>query len=306
MPQSPMNAVTLSSSGCRLSPLVQGYWRLADWGMDARALLAFVQQHVDLGVTSVDHAAVYGDYRCEALFGDALRLDPALRERLQIVSKLGIHMPSERFPECRHKHYHTGTRAIREAVETSLRQLRTDRLDLLLLHRPDPLMDAHQVATAFARLRAEGKVLHFGVSNFTPRQFELLQAAMGQALATNQVEINPLNDAVLWDGTLDQLQQRGVRPMAWSCLAGGRIFDAGDADGVRLKAALDAVGDELGGAAPDQVAYAWALRLPSAPVPIIGSGNIERVRAAVGALALELSREQWFRILAAGQGREVP
>ncbi len=288
------------------SPLVQGYWRLGDWGMSRKELLEFIQAHVDLGITTVDHAAVYGAYTCEAIFGEALALDPALRDQLQIVTKFGIHIPSERFADCRLPHYDTDSETIVASVEESLRALGNDHVDLLLLHRPDPLMDAGEVAAAFDALHDAGKVLNFGVSNFTPRQFDLLQSAVNQPLITNQVEINPLNDAVLWDGTLDQAQQLGLRPMAWSCLAGGRLFDANDEAGARLWNELDAIGKELGGATPDLVAYAWALRLPARPVPIIGSGNIARVKAATGALSLELTREQWFRILAAGQGRNIP
>lgn len=288
------------------SPLVQGYWRLADWDFTPAQLRAFIQAHVDLGITTVDHASVYGEYHCEALFGEALARLPGLRDKLQVVTKFGIQVPSAKFPDCRLPHYDTGAEAIQRSVEDSLKALRTDRIDLLLLHRPDPLMRASEVAEAFDALRASGKVLDFGVSNFTPRQFELLQSALSQPLVTNQVEINPLNADVLWDGTLDQAQALNRRPMAWSCLAGGRLFDASDEAGARLWNALSEVGEELGGAKPDQVAYAWALRLPSRPIPIIGSGNIERVRQATGALDLALSRQQWFRILAAGQGRNIP
>ncbi|KAA9131931.1 oxidoreductase [Marinihelvus fidelis] len=301
-----MNPTPLGPNGPHFSPLIQGYWRLDEWGYSAAELLDFIKGHVDLGITTVDHAAVYGGFTCEEQFGDALALDPALRERLQVVTKFGIHIPSARFPDCQLGHYDTDAETIIHSVEASLSNLRTDRIDLLLLHRPDPLLNASDVANAFEQLHASGKVLHFGVSNFTPRQFELLQSALSVPLVTNQVEINPLNDAVLWDGTLDQAQQQGVRPMAWSCLAGGRIFDANDEDGARLWAELKTVGEELGGASPDQVAYAWALRLPSRPLPIIGSGNLGRVRATVGALSLQLNREQWFRILAAGQGAGVP
>lgn len=294
-----------TTTGCPLSSFVQGYWRLADWQLSAQECLGFLRQHVELGITSVDHADIYGDYRCEELFGEALRLDPALRDQLQLVTKCGIQLLSSRFPQRRVKHYDTSAAHIERSVENSLKRLHTDRIELLLVHRPDPLLDADELATAFEHLRQSGKVLHFGVSNFTPAQFELLQSRLDRPLVTNQVEINPLNTGVLWDGTLDQLQMLRRQPMAWSCLAGGLIFgtDAGPAHRVRL--ALEQVAQELDAGA-DQAAYAWVLKLPSRPIPILGSGNIDRARSTLAAGALELSREQWFRILEASTTAEVP
>lgn len=292
--------------GCRLSDLVQGYWRLADWGRGAAETHDFIHRHLDLGISSVDHADIYGDYRCEALFGAALAREPGLRDRLQIVTKCNIMLTSQRYPERRTKHYDSSARHIRMSVENSLKRLGTDRIDLLLLHRPDPLLDADDVAGCFTRLKAEGKVLHFGVSNFAPESFVLLQSRLGMPLSTNQVEINPFSLGRLPEGTLEQLQRLRTRPMAWSCLAGGRVFDRADPAGARLREVLDEVGSELGGAGPDQVLHAWVLKLPSRPLPILGSGRIERVEAAVAARQLSLSREQWFRILEAGSGRAVP
>lgn len=295
-----------SPDGPELSRLVQGYWRMLDWSRDTAEHLDFLKAHVDLGITSVDHADLYGDYAVEARFGEVLAREPALRERLQIITKCGIQLLSATAPERRTKHYDTSPSHIQASVERSLQRLGTDRLDLVLLHRPDPLMDADAVAETVIRLREAGKVLHFGVSNFTPAQFALLQSRLPFALATNQVEINPLNPAVLFDGTLDDLQARRVRPMAWSCLGGGRLFNDGDEAGRRCRETLARVGEELGGYGVDQVAYAWVLRLPSAPLPILGSGRIDRVRLAVAATAIEMTTEQWFAILEAARGFEVP
>jgi predicted oxidoreductase len=294
-----------SPSGCRLSRFVQGYWRLANWNLSAQDRRRFLERHVELGVTSVDHSPIYGDYTCEALFGEALALDPSIRQRLQIVGKCGINLLSGRFPDRRVKHYDTGAVSIITSVEESLRALKTDRLDLLLIHRPDPLMDADEVARAFSALHESGKVLHFGVSNFTPRQFDLLQSRLDVPLSTNQVEINPFSPLEFENGTLEQLQELRVRPMAWSPLAGGRVFSEHDEAAATLRGALQAIGEELGGAPLDQVAFAWLLRLPSEPLPVLGTGSIERVESALGALNLSLSREQWFRIYEAGRGRQV-
>ncbi|MFS9520834.1 aldo/keto reductase, partial [Klebsiella pneumoniae] len=175
---------------------------------------------------------------------------------------------------------------------------------LLLIHRPDPLMDADEVADAFKHLHQSGKVRHFGVSNFTPAQFALLQSRLPFTLATNQVEISPVHQPLLLDGTLDQLQQLRVRPMAWSCLGGGRLFN--DDYFQQLRDELAVVAEELNAGSIEQVVYAWVLRLPSQPLPIIGSGKIERVRAAVEAETLKMTRQQWFRIRKAALGYDVP
>lgn len=292
--------------GPELSRLVQGYWRMGDWNRSVEEHLSFLEAHVDLGITTVDHADLYGDYEVEALFGQVLARKPELRQKIQIVTKCGIQLLTDKAPERRVKHYDTGTAHIRASVEQSLAHFGVDALDLLLLHRPDPLLDADAVAETVIALREAGKVRHFGVSNFSPDQFELLQSRLPFALATNQVEISPLEIATLFDGTLDQLQRLRIRPMAWSVLGGGRLFDAGDEIGTRVRGTLESVGEELGGYGLDQVAFAWVLQLPCSPLPILGSGRLERVKAAIGATDLVLDRESWFRILEAGLGQEVP
>lgn len=153
-------------------------------------------------------------------------------------------------------------------------------------------------------LHKSGKVRHFGVSNFTPAQFQLLQSRLPFSLVTNQVEISPIHQPAILDGTLDQCQQLRIRPMAWSCLGGGRLFN--DAEFQPLRDELQAVAQEIGAETIEQVVYAWVMRLPSAPLPIIGSGKIARVRSALKAQRLALSRQQWFRIRKAALGYDVP
>ncbi len=165
-------------------------------------------------------------------------------------------------------------------------------------------MDADQVADAFMALHQSGKVLHFGVSNFTPAQFSLLQSRLPFSLVTNQLEISPVQQSGLLDGSLDQCQQLRIRPMAWSCLGGGRLFN--DPHFQPLRDELERVRQETGASSLDQVVYAWILMLPSRPLPIIGSGKTARVSDAVGALSVTLSRQQWFRIRKAALGYDVP
>ncbi len=298
--------VITSPQGPELSEVIQGYFRASSWGMSKNKRLDFIKQHLELGITSVDHADIYGDYECERLFGEALALDKSLRSRLQIITKCDIKLLTDKVPQRRVKYYDTSAEHIYQSVNNSLERLGVDDIDLLLIHRPDALLDADEVAEAFTELNKVGKVRHFGVSNFTPRQFELLQSRLGKMLATNQVEISPLQFDVTSDGTLDQLQQYRVRPMAWSCLGGGALFsDSNDPRVQRLQTELHQIKEEIGAGSIEEVIYAWVRRLPSHPLPIVGSGKIERVQRVVSALQFTLSREQWYRIWTAAKGHEV-
>lgn len=300
----PVAKIDLAEGGPRVSRLVLGLWRLASWGLNDGELSGLIHACLDLGVTTFDHADIYGDYACEELFGRALA--PSLRGRMQLVTKCGIRLVSKKRPENTIKYYDTSKGHILAAVENSLRMLRTDYLDLLLIHRPDPLMDADEVAEAFAALQQSGKVLFFGVSNFLPSQLELLASRLAFPLVTNQIELSVMNMQALHDGTVDQCARLRISPMAWSPLAGGRLFGGDSEQALRLRAALAAVGEALGGAAMNQVALAWILRHPARIIPVLGTGKIDRVRSAAHAEALALSREQWFAIWTASAGVPVP
>lgn len=285
-----------------LSRIVAGMWRMTEWDMTPQQRLAFIEQCIALGVTSFDHADIYGGYGVEGLFGEALALKPSLREQIQIVSKCGIKLISGRRPTHTIQHYDTSSSHIVASVENSLKELRTDYLDLLLIHRPDPLMDFDEVANTFQRLRSEGKVKEFGVSNFSRHQFETLNKRV--PLVTNQVEFSPLHLEPMFDETFDGLKDLGVQPMIWSPLGGGRLFTAGDEQGERLRLKIKEVADELNRPFAS-VVFAWIMQLPCKPVPLTGSGRIESIQVAVEATQFSLSRPQWFEILRAARGHEV-
>ncbi|VWD47841.1 putative aldo/keto reductase family oxidoreductase [Burkholderia lata] len=290
------------------SRIVFGMWRIGDWALSVRERRALIEAALELGVTSFDHADIYGDYTAEGLFGDVLADAPHLRERMQLITKCGIRLVSARRPAHGIKHYDTRAAHVVASVEQSLRALRTDRLDLLLLHRPDPLMDADEVATTFAALRRDGKVSEFGISNFTAAQAALLQdrmAAHGMSLATNQVECSLLHLAPLEDGTFDQAQRWRCPPMLWSPLAGGRLLTDASPVATRVRATAARIGDALGVSATT-VLFAWLLALPCRPLPIVGSGRIAALREAVEATRIPLGREHWFELLGAARGVEVP
>jgi predicted oxidoreductase len=294
--------VSTCAHGPELSRIVAGMWRMTEWGMSVEQRVGFIENCIELGVTSFDHADIYGGYGVESLFGDALRLQPSLRARIELISKCGIKLVSPQRPQNSIQHYDTSAAHINASVDTSLRQLGTDYLDLLLIHRPDPLMDFDEVAQAFLALRQAGKVRHFGVSNFSRHQFEALDKRI--KLATNQVECSPLHTAPMFDETFDGLQDLGVAPMIWSPLAGGRLFNGGEehADNLRLviKGIADAMGQPFA-----SVVFAWIMQLPSKPLPLTGTGRIEAIKVAVAGTGFTLSRPDWFSILRAARGHEV-
>lgn len=292
-----------NEGGPGLSSVVAGMWRLREWGFSIGERVRYIESALELGITSFDHADIYGDYQAEALFGEALAAAPGLRAKLQLVTKCNIMLVSTQRPQHTIKHYDSSRAHIVASVERSLRALHTDVIELLLLHRPDMLLDADEVAEAFSALRDDGKVRSFGVSNFAPHQFELLRSRV--PLATNQVELSPLSLSPLYDGTLDQCQRLRVRPMIWSPLAGGRLFTSDDATSARVRTTIEQVARELS-VSPTTVAYAWVLRHPSRPLPITGSRRTESLAEATRALSLRLDHQTWYRITSAATGQDVP
>ncbi|MEK8127693.1 aldo/keto reductase [Paenibacillus filicis] len=293
------------AEGLSFSRLVHGHWRLADWSLRPEQILELVEYDLELGISTLDHADIYGNYSCEALFGQALALKPELRSQIELVTKCGIMLRSDERPAHKLKHYDTSHAHIIASVESSLSNLQTDYIDLLLIHRPDPLMNPSEIAEAFAKLKQEGKVRSFGVSNFTPAQFNMLQSYLDIPLVTNQIEISAATPEPFLDGSLDHCLERRILPMAWSPLAGGQLFQPDNLKFQGLLSAVSRVAEELEADSIDQVLYAWLLHHPARILPIIGSGNKDRIAAAAASLRLQLSRQQWFEIWQASLGHEV-
>lgn len=296
--------VTLTED-LKFSRIIHGLWRLNDWNLKDEEVVSLIENCLDLGITTFDHADIYGNYQNEALFGKALALNPALREQMEIVTKCGIKLLSDQRPEHEIKYYDTSKEHIIKSAENSLRNLQTDYIDVLLIHRPDPDMDPEEVAEAFSLLKEQGKVRYFGVSNFTPSQFDMLSSYLPFPLVTNQVEISVSHLDTFQDGTIEHCLQKRVAPMAWSPLAGGNIFANNDEKTNRINKALQEVGEELSISEVDKLMYAWLLHHPSKIMPIVGSGKIDRIRAAAEALEIKLTRQQWFKIWIASTGEDV-
>lgn len=289
--------------GLTFSRIVYGLWRLGD---DADTSPAHVQRKVELclaqGITTLDQADIYGGYTAEALLGAAFRTAPGLRDRCEIVTKCDIVAPVGRHAAARVKYYDTTQAHIAASVEASLSAMATDRIDLLLIHRPDPLMDHHETGRALDALVASGKVRAVGVSNFRPWDFTLLQSAMSARLVTNQIEISLIAHHPFTNGDVAFLQERGIPPMAWSPLAGGALFAESPAP---LRAALHRIAAEQGvGAA--SVAVAWLLRHPARILPVMGTNDPGRIARLAEAARVALTRQDWFELYSAALGNEVP
>ena len=300
-----MKKIKLGQSDIELSRLVYGAWRLDD-AEDTSS--AHVREKIDLclsqGITSFDHADIYGDYRCEAIFGNAIKNDNSLRKDIQLISKCDIALLSDKFPDRRVKFYDTSAQYITTSVEQSLSNLSTDYLDLLLIHRPDPFMDAAETASALDALVDSGKVRGVGVSNFGPWDWKLIQKHMKHPLLTNQVEMSLLNRESFVDGTLAAMQTDEITPMAWSPLAGGQLFKDSAAT-QRLAPIFKRICDAQN-TSIDHVALAWLLAHPANILPVVGTNNPERIKHLSDALNLDIDRETWFELWTAAEGQEVP
>ncbi len=292
----------VSLGGVSVSRIVYGMWRLGD---DADTSAAHVQAKIEAclaqGITTMDQADIYGGYTAEALLGAALRAAPALRDRIEIVTKCDIVAPVGRHAAARVKYYDTSAAHITASVDTSLREMATDRIDLLLIHRPDPLMDHHETGAALDGLIASGKVQAVGVSNFRPWDMALLQSAMTTRLATNQIELSLMARDAFVNGDMAHLQQHGIAPMAWSPLAGGRLLaEAAGPLRERLAELAQAAGTDW-----TSVAVAWLLHHPAGILPVMGTNSLARIARIADATRVPMDRQTWFELYTLAQGHEV-
>ncbi|GAA0892256.1 aldo/keto reductase family oxidoreductase [Fulvivirga kasyanovii] len=289
---------TISNSSLKLSSLVLGKWHINE--LTHAKLEELINAALDVGITSFDHADIYGGYTCETIFGGWMKENAGMRDKIQLVSKCGIKLIADERPTHRIKHYDTSKEHIISSAEQSLKNLQTDYLDLLLIHRPDPLMHPEEVSAAFDQLEKQGKVQHFGVSNFTNTQFELLSRYCDQPLVTNQIEISLFKSEAMFDGTLDYLMTHNINPMAWSPL-GGRENVMTLVENQEVQRIAAKYGVETG-----SLLLSWLLKHPSGIIPVIGTMNPERVRSSVESLTADLGREDWFELLEIVRGYSIP
>jgi predicted oxidoreductase len=287
-----------------LSPIIAGTMKWGAWGVkfSTEQYLHIINAAIEAGTTTFDHADIYGHYTTEKEFGDALALDSSLRSRIQLITKCGIMMVSENRPQQTIKHYDTGRQHILQSVETSLTNFNTDYIDVLLLHRPSPLMQPDEIAEAFTLLHQQGKVLQFGVSNFTASQTALIHQRY--KIAFNQLELSLLRLRPFIDGTLDYCLANGITPMAWSPLGGGNIFKGEDEQHQRITAVAALLAEKYN-ARPDQVLLAWLMHHPSGIMPVLGTSKPGRIAAAAESLKIKITTQEWFMLWRASTGTEV-
>ena len=294
-----MDRVTFNDA-LEMSRLVYGMWRLGD---DADTSVGHIQNKIsaclDQGITTMDQADIYGGYEAEEIMGNALT--PELRNQIEIVTKCDIVAPVGRYADAKVKYYDTSRAHIMASVDHSLRLMKIDHIDLLLIHRPDPLMDHHETGAALDEVVKSGKVRAVGVSNFRPYDWDLLQSAMTNKLVTNQIEISLLHHAPFTNGDIAFHQMNGQPPMAWSPLGGGALFEAENAG---LRNALKAVGDAHG-VDEGTVAVAWLLAHPARILPVLGTNNLDRIKRIGDAAKVQIDRETWFDLYTHALGREV-
>jgi len=290
-----MERKKIHKNGPVFSRIISGAWR---WNLAESTVSQLINKSLDVGITTFDHADIYGDHGNEEIFGNVLKKNSSLRKKMELVTKCGIKFPSAKRPESWVKHYNTSKEHILWSVNNSLRMLSTDHLDLLLIHRPDPLLNPAVVAEAFTSLKESGKVLHFGVSNFTATQFEMLQAYLNFPLVTNQLEVSITHNVPLFDGSIDVLMKHGVSPMAWSPLGGGSLLDSAQKEIFSKASKYNAT--------EAQLSLAWLLKHPSSIFPVIGTTKPDRIAESAKAIDINMDLQDWFEMLKVAQGKEMP
>ena len=284
-----------------LSRIVYGMWRLGDdENTSPEHVRAKIDASLDQGITSFDQADIYGGYEAEEILGNALS-GSALRNKMEIVTKCDIIAPVGRYADARVKYYDTSRAHILASVDHSLRLMGIDHIDLLLIHRPDPLMDHHETGAALDEVIASGKVRSVGVSNFRHYDWELLQSAMKNQLVTNQIELSVLAHDSFVNGDVAFHQRIGTPLMAWSPLAGGALFSGDHPD---VMSALSNVASQ-NNVDETAVAIAWLLAHPSRILPVLGTNSLERIKGMSAALDVKMDRQTWYEIYTASLGREV-
>ncbi|WP_022702262.1 aldo/keto reductase [Pseudorhodobacter ferrugineus] len=292
----------ISLGNIDLSRLVYGMWRLGDdTDTSAKNVQAKIESCLAQGITTFDQADIYGGYTAEALLGHALRAAPHLRDTMEIITKCDIVAPVGRHAGARVKHYDTSAAHINASVDASLTDMAIDHIDLLLIHRPDPLMDHMETGAALDALVASGKVRAVGVSNFRPWDFTLLQSGMKTPLVTNQIELSLVAHEAFTNGDLAFHQERGIPPMAWSPLAGGRLLAESGKD---LRARLTEIGATYG-SDWSAAAVAWLLRHPARIIPVMGTNSLSRIDTIGTAMDIQMDRQTWFELYTLMLGHEV-
>ena len=295
-----MKQTYLSDSGPKVSPAIYGFWRWSDEVINTeKEMERIVNLCLELGINTFDHADIYGLGAAEEAFGKVIAQKSIKREDIVLFTKCGLNIPHPDKPEVRIKHYDTSEQNITRSVNSSLKKLKTDYIDIFLLDHLDPISNLEETAYALDSLKTAGKIKNIGVSNFTVFQHQLLTSYLRTPIVTNHIELNLLNTAALDNGQMDYIKQRYMRPLVSAPLAGGRIETGTDKLAIRVHQKLEEIGEKYG-ANVESTAVAWLIKLGA--LPIIGTVNEQRIRNIVNAFSIDLDRQDWYELYAASKG----
>jgi len=286
------------------SQIIAGVIRWGSWGgkMSSTKMASMIDQCMEIGVTTFDHADVYGNYTTEREFGDALILSTIPRDMVQIITKCGIIKPCAEKPGFQISHYNTSKRHILESVDQSLENFNTEYIDMCMINRPSPILQYEEIGEAFHILKEAGKVREFGVVNFSPAQITALRKYY--PISGHQSELSLTHLSPFFDGTIDSCVTYDMLPMSWSPIGGGSIY-TNTKDGAKLESRLLKLADKYGWSLTE-MALLFLMHHPSKIRPIINQPKMDKIKEAVEMQDQILSNEQWYEILIASQGHELP
>ena len=293
-----MEKIYLSDSGPKVSPAIYGFYRWRESEVTVPNLEHILNLCLELGINTFDHADIYGGYQCEEMFGKVLSSSEIKREDIVLFTKCGLVLPHPSKPEVRLKYYDTSREHILKSLDNSLRNLKTDYIDIFLLNGLDPLSNLEETALTLRKLRESGKVKNIGVVNFSVFQHQLLSSFLDIPIVTNHIELNLLNTLSLDNGQIDYIKQRYMRPLASSPLAEGRIAESTDKVPLRVRGVLEVFAKKYN-VHFECVAIAWLIKLGA--LPLIGSNNEQRIRNIAKAFDFDLDRQDWYELYEASK-----
>ncbi len=290
-----MEKIYLSDSGPKVSPAVYGFYRWKGNYVNEDKMEQIMNLCLDLDINTFDHGDTYGDYTCEEIFGNVFKRSGIKRESIVLFTKCGINVPHPARPDYRVKHYDTSREHITNSLENSLRNLRTDYIDVFLLNQLDPLSNLEETALTLEKLKDSGKIKNVGVVNFSVFQHQLLSSYLRIPIVTNHIELNLLNTSAFDNGQVDYIKQKYMRPLATSPLAEGKIANSNEKIPLRIRGKLEEFAGKYNSHF-ESVAIAWLVKLGA--LPLIGTTDELRIRNIAEAFKINLDRQDWYELYA--------
>ena len=294
-----MEKIYLSDSGPKVSPAIYGFYRWKGNYVNEDKMEQMMNLCLELDINTFDHGDTYGDYQCEEIFGNVSKNIGIKRENIVLFTKCGLNLPHPSRPEYRVKHYDTSREHITNSLENSLRNLRTDYIDVFLLNQLDPLSNLEETALTLEKLKDSGKIKNVGVVNFSVFQHQLLSSYLRIPIVTNHIELNLLNTSAFDNGQVDYIKQKYMRPLATSPLAEGKLANSNEKIPLRIRGKLEEFAGKYNSHF-ESVAIAWLVKLGA--LPLIGTTDELRIRNIAEAFKINLDRQDWYELYAVSRG----